>query len=105
MLGQYKKIIIAIIVILVIAIAYKSLNKSSKSISDNFERTTAVGTQTAENTLGKDLIEKLNRIKSITLDKSIFSDKVYVYLISKSSKNLSDKIEEQPVGFSRKRNC
>jgi hypothetical protein len=97
MLGQYKKIIIAVIVILVIMIAYKTLNNPTSPI-DNLIRTPSVGTQTAENTLGRDLVEKLNRVKGITLDRSIFSDRVYLYLVSRASNNLSDKIEEQPVG-------
>ncbi|HRY31273.1 MAG TPA: hypothetical protein P5328_02705 [Candidatus Paceibacterota bacterium] len=89
MLGQYKKIIIIIVVVAVIFGLYTFLKSSIVST----ESSLVISGQQSVNILGQDIIRVLNRIKSINLDRGVFEDVVYKRLV-----DYSREMASQPVG-------
>ncbi len=100
MLGQYKKIILAIIVAVIVFGAYYFLNKdgTDAKTSTGVVKSAPMGKQTSESVLGNEILSVLGRVERITLDRGVFDDQVYKYLSSEYAKKKPKEIIEQVPG-------
>lgn len=89
MSSQIKNIIIVIVVLVLAFGAYSYFKKGTSETSGSLQ----INAQRDVDILGQDMVRVLNRINEIDLDRSIFTDPVYVNL-----KDRSQEIQPQPIG-------
>lgn len=90
-ISKYKKIILATIVIMVLFFAYNFFFGGKQEGDELISGT--INQRTAADVVGAEIIQALNQIESLKLDRTIFEDPVYRSLIDRS-----EPIPSEPVG-------
>lgn len=91
MFNKYKKIIVAIIIIIVLFFIYSFFFGGEKD--DSLLSSTSNGPISGADVIGSELIQALNEIETLDLDRSIFEDPIYRSLVDRSQP-----IPPEPVG-------
>jgi len=92
--SKYKKIILTILITIVLFFAYSFFFGESSQNDELITSTASTGTsRTANDVVGAEIIQALNHIEALKLDRTIFEDPIYRSLIDRSQE-----IEPEPVG-------
>lgn len=90
MLAKYKNIIIIIVVATVLFFAVSFIKGGSK---DDSLLQSVANTPKGADVIGSEIIQALNQIETLQLDRSVFEDPVYRSLVDRSQP-----IPQEPIG-------
>ena len=97
MFAKYKKVIISVVIIVIVFLGFKFFKKDPVSDAELLTSTTNNSTGNLEleaaDVLGAQIIQALNQINTLKLDRSIFTRDIYLSLVDKS-----EPIPLEPVG-------